>query len=278
MTFPFNPDFEINITLPLAEAAYDAANDIPLKLPNGYTKVADIMADTGKIAAHIAQAKPSQQMLFRAMLLDVKKPNVFGLIAKNGDTVAIVFRGTQRAEEWLKDFEAEHVPYQPVAGFGTVHDGFQKIYDTTAANVKAGLAACGTRTRTLLIGHSLGAALSVLCAPDVAKNAAQGNPPEVHSFAGPRAAGPDGGGVASVFAEKFDQTIPACYRMVNRWDIVPHLPPAVMQFQHVGTAVGLDGGFTMDLVRAHSLLLSYLPGLKHLVPQTAPRLFLARVA
>lgn len=277
MAFPFNPDFEINIALPLAEAAYDAANDIPLKLPDGYTKIAEITADTVKVAAHIATAKPSQQMLFRAMLLDVKKPHVFGIIAKNGDTVAVAFRGTQRAEEWLKDFDAEHVPYQPAAGFGTVHDGFQKIYDTTTASVKAGLASCGTRTRTIIIGHSLGAALSVLCAPDLAKNAAQGNPPEVHSFAGPRAAGP-GRGAASLFAEQFDKTIPACYRMVNHWDIVPHLPPAVMQFQHVGTAVGLDGGFTMDLARAHSLLLSYLPGLKHLVPQTARSLFLARVA
>jgi triacylglycerol lipase len=276
MAFPFNPDFEINVALPLAEAAYDAANDIPLKLPDGYTKLAEITADTGKVAAHIAMAKPSQQMLFRAMLLDVKRPHTFGIVAKNGDTVAVVFRGTQRAEEWLKDFDAEHVPYQPVAGFGTVHDGFQKIYDTTAASVRAGLAACGTRTRTVLIGHSLGAALAVLCAPDVAKNAAQGDPPEVHSFAGPRTAGPDRG--ASLFAEQFDKAIPACYRMVNHWDIVPHLPPAVMQFQHVGTAVGLDGGFTLDLARAHSLLLSYLPGLRHLVPQTARSLFLARVA
>ena len=147
MAFPFNPDFEINIALPLAEAAYDAANEIPLKLPNGYTKVAEITADIGKVAAHIATAKPSPQMLFRAMLLDVKKPNVFGIVAKNGDTGAIVFRGTQRAEEWLKDFDAEHVPYQPVAGFGTVHDGFQKIYDTTAASVKAGLAGCGSTCR-----------------------------------------------------------------------------------------------------------------------------------
>lgn len=278
MAFSFNPDFEINIALPLAEAAYDAANDIPLKLPGGYTKVAEITADTGKVAAHIAQARPSQQMLFRAMLLDVKKPNVFGIVAKNADTVAVVFRGTQRVEEWLKDFDAEHVSYQAVAGFGNVHDGFQKMYDTTAASVKTGLSACRRRTRTFIIGHSLGAALSVLCAPDLAKNAAQGDPPEVHSFAGPRTAGPDSTGPTSLFAEQFDKTITTCYRMVNQWDIVPHLPPAVMQFQHVGTAVGLDGGFTLDLARAHSLLLSYLPGLKHLLPQTARSLFLARVA
>lgn len=278
MAFPFNPDFELNIALPLAEAAYDAANDIPLRLPDGYTQVAEITADTGKVAAHIAQAKPSQQMLFRAMLLDVKKPNVFGIVVKNGDTAAVVFRGTQRAEEWLKDFDAEHVPYQAIAGFGNVHAGFQKIYDTTAASVKTGLAACGTRARTAVIGHSLGAALSVLCAPDLAKNAPQGDPPEVHSFAGPRTAGPDGGGSTSLFTEQFDKTITACYRMVNHWDIVPHLPPAVMQFQHVGTAVGVDGGFTLDLARAHNLLLSYSPGLKHLLPQTARSLFLARVA
>jgi hypothetical protein len=50
---------------------------------------------------------------------------------------------------------------------------------------------------------------------------------------------------------------------VNRWDIVPQLPPPPI-FIHAGQAVNIDGGFTLDFATAHSLLLSYKPGLQKL--------------
>jgi hypothetical protein len=35
-------------------------------------------------------------------------------------------------------------------------------------------------------------------------------------------------------------------------------------YQHVGVEVQVDGGFTLDLAKAHSLELSYRPGLQRL--------------
>jgi triacylglycerol lipase len=213
------------------------------------------------------------------MMLESQLATVFGFIAKSGDTVAVCFRGTESPEDWLKDFDFLHVPYQPVPGFGNVHQGFQRVYDTIQDSLRSGVGACGSRSRTLLVGHSLGAALTILCAPDLAINIPSGATPEVHNFAGPRAAGPNDLDILkSTYASKFNATVSTCIRIVNRWDIVPHLPPSVASYQHVGQGVGVDGGFTLDLARAHNLQLSYLDGLNRLIPQTAGILHMAAVA
>ena len=274
----FDANFEINVSLRLSEAAYDVANGVPPKLPDGYSRVADIVADRQRLEFHISAAMPSQQKLFRAMLMEAQQSNVFGLIAKNGNTVAVAFRGTLKPDEWLKDFDFIHVPYQAVPSFGEVHQGFQFIYDSVQASVRDGLSKCDGRNQTLITGHSLGAALTILCAPDLAINSASGAAPEVHNFAGPRVAAPDAIPLKSTFAERFNQTIATCFHIMNRWDIVPNLPPAVALYQHVGSGVGVDGGFTTDLVRAHSLELSYLPGLQRLIPQAAHPLHVAASA
>ena len=83
--------------------------------------------------------------------------------------------------------------------------------------------------------------------------------PEVHNFAGPRAGHHD-------FASLFDVEIDVCFRIVNLWDIVPQLPPPLALFEHVGMAVKVDGGFTLNELVAHSLEKSYGPGLQKLIP------------
>jgi triacylglycerol lipase len=275
----FDAGFEIEVALRLAQAAYDTANAVPLRLPDGYTKIADITLDFGRLTSHIARATPSQHKLYRAMLLEVRRPEVFGLLVRNqAGTVGIALRGTQKLEEWLKDFDFRYVPYQAVPGSGNVHEGFQIVYDSIQSSIKAAVQACGDRTRTLIAGHSLGAALSVLCAPDLAAHFPNAEPPEVHTFAGPRVAGPDDSDpAASTYAQQFKRSIPICFRIVNLWDIVPNLPPAMTFYQHVGNGVSIDGGFTFDLVRSHSVELAYGPGLERLLPRVAHRFHIAPV-
>jgi predicted lipase len=86
--------------------------------------------------------------------------------------------------------------------------------------------------------------------------------PSLHTYAGPRSGQPS-------FADKFDKLVKACFRVVNRWDIVPQLPPVVALYRHVGVEVQVDGGFTLDLAKAHSLELSYRPGLERLTTRPA---------
>ena len=78
------------------------------------------------------------------------------------------------------------------------------------------------------------------------------------TFAGPRT------GLAD-FVKSYNQRVPFTLRVVNRWDIVPNVPvpaPPLCLYEHVGSLLAIDGGFTMDLAHAHSLPQSYLPGLK----------------
>lgn len=81
--------------------------------------------------------------------------------------------------------------------------------------------------------------------------------PEVQNFAGPRAGLLD-------YAKKFGAEIDTYFRVVNEWDIVPQLPPPGI-FEHVGTEVKVDGGFTLDELVAHSMEKSYGPGLLKLI-------------
>lgn len=112
----------------------------------------------------------------------------------------------------------------------------------------------------ILTGHSLGAALSERAAPDLLHNTDLGVLPEVQNFAGPRVGDSD-------FAGVFDMEIDTCFRVVNLWDIVPQVPPPLALFEHVGVAVKVDGGFTLDELVAHSLERSYGPGLEKLQSQ-----------
>ena len=115
-------------------------------------------------------------------------------------------------------------------------------------------------TRLIVTGHSLGAALCELATPDLLHNGNVALVPEVQNFAGPRCGHHD-------FENSFDAEINACFRVVNAWDIVPQLPPPLALFEHVGAAVRVNGGFTLDELTAHSLEKSYAPGLAKLMPQ-----------
>jgi predicted lipase len=186
---------------------------------------------------------------------------IFGLVGKNvRERICVVaFRGTKTAKEWLKDFDFVSEPYRYVTGAGDVHKGFQSVYaavqTSVGANLRAALPGC---TRILVTGHSLGSALLVLSALDIATNLSGGIIPELWPFAGPRTGREN-------FAQYFDRLIPICYRMDNRWDIVPHLPLPPYQHVQIESQVPLDGGFTLDLKKAHDLKKSYIPGLQKLI-------------
>jgi hypothetical protein len=86
---------------------------------------------------------------------------------------------------------------------------------------------------------------------------------QVCTFAGPRI------GLGN-FVSSYNARVPATLRVVNRWDIVPNVPvpaPPLCLYEHVGSLLAIDGGFTLDVGHAHSLPLSYLPGLKKQVAQ-----------
>ena len=256
----FDPQFALDVLLPLAEAAYVADED-QLSLPQGFSVVGQIRLDKAKMTAMVAQAAPSPHQATLLAQLQASS-NAFGWVVQNTttQTVAVTFRGTSDLDDWLRDFDFLAVPYTPVAKYGLVHQGFQSVYVSLASSVQSLLQQVRAECKRLIVtGHSLGAALSELAAPDLLHNANISVAPEVYNFAGPRVGQVD-------FANIFDVQIDVCFRVVNMWDIVPSLPPSLALYEHVGLAVKLDGGFTLDELVAHSLEKSYAPGLQKFIP------------
>lgn len=73
-------------------------------------------------------------------------------------------------------------------------------------------------------GHSLGAAIAALCAFDLYDNGY--NIVEVYTFGQPRVGDAT---FAKNYNERFDGY---SYRVVHYADIVPHLPPELLDFTH----------------------------------------------
>ena len=121
------------------------------------------------------------------------------------------------------------------------------------------LIATGSFSELYVTGHSLGAALAVLSAPQLAAETSL--VPTVYTFAGPRVGDP-------VFALAYADRVPVTWRVVNTNDIVPTLPPTVAVvdengdekiffYEHVDSEDAITFGTPIrspsDIVEDHSL-------------------------
>jgi triacylglycerol lipase len=176
-------------------------------------------------------------------------PEPFGFVARNriSSLVFVVYRGTLTLHDWLCDLNFPQVP----TSMGNVDEGFSGIYSQTAASVTAAIQRVGASPNVVVTGHSLGAALAVLAAADIAANGLAANP-ELYSFAGPRVGD-------LTFAADFNRLVTSAWRVVNTEDIVTTVPlatPALaagvsssniltflnnlghnLNFEHVGNAI-----------------------------------------
>lgn len=237
--------FAYDVLLPLSSAAYK----LPLRkgvLPIGYELVAPILLD--------GVTTPKEDSLRKLV-----GQQQYGLIYLNEveRILVVAYRGTDDLDDVFKDINIDSVPYKCVADYGEVHEGFQAVYFAIRDGViKACRNCAGKYDRLVLTGHSLGAAVSELSAPDLYYQHL-GAKPEVINFAAPRVGKSD-------FTDNFDRDIVSCYRIINRWDDVPRVPPIWTGFRHPGKDVEIDGGKTILALHAHSLENSYRPGMEKL--------------
>ena len=90
--------------------------------------------------------------------------------------------------------------------------------------------------------------------PDLLNNVAAGIAPIVYTWADPRVGNPDD-------VRFFDTLVNICYRIVNLWDVVPHLPSVLALYEHKSESLHFSSGFALDIVRNHLLITGYAPGL-----------------
>ena len=247
----FDPTFARDVALPLAQAAYTVMDGSPATLPAGYSQTALIQADPVMLTAMTSPHPAVTEM--------TKNTNIFGLLGHNptSRTAFLSFRGTSDIAEWVANIDAIPDDYRPIGGFGQVHSGFQDVYELVRQNIAANLATATDGSDQILItGHSLGAALAVLAAPDVARNMPPNTiEPRLITFAGPRVG-------LSDFVASFNAAIESCFRVVNFLDLVPYLPPT--PYVHVGAQITVDSGGPVQVGARHSLM-AYQRGLSALI-------------
>jgi triacylglycerol lipase len=190
----------------------------------------------------------------------------FGFILQSEDRNIVAFRGTSSTTDWISDAIATQGKYKCVPGVGLSHRGISDIYYSTRGQILTALSKLPKDKPLLITGHSLGGALAALCAVDVADNSAF-NHPSVYTYGAPRVGDPT---FAKAFSSKVDQS----FRIHNRFDIVPQLPPHVYKlpkrsttyhYMHVRDAVTLQ--FHNGSVLANHLIGSYFTELAKREPQ-----------
>lgn len=136
--------------------------------------------------------------------------------------VLVSFRGTLGPANYLTDMQARLTQVPWLEEGVKVHEGFLRAYDTLRSKVFAGLSALHRHGDYyfLATGHSLGGALSMLAAADPGLR--QFRPTSI-SFGAPRV-GNDA--FASLLGPQVSK------RLVNKNDIVPHLPLRAFGYRH----------------------------------------------
>lgn len=258
--------FDCRRSLQLAEltcSAYGQLNafqkDLPWRPPPGYALVADLRYVEAKggikkrIVTHLSHELGGLSANQKGRGLPI------GFIAEKGADVYLVFRGTMTPTEWLRDFNVHLTPY-PYRSFGKVHDGFLQVYDIFHAAICDALSGIRARGRLFIAGHSLGAALSILAAPDIAAHTPFSTP-EIHTFASPRVGDRD-------FVDAYNKAFTGrSFRIANTSDIVPSMPFPVPFLGFIGgyfTHVDVPVEFTTQLedVEKNHGIATYVNALK----------------
>jgi triacylglycerol lipase len=152
------------------------------------------------------------------------------VVWKSDAEIVIAFRGTTDARNWLTDLDVE---FEHGDGYRT-HAGFTEALESIEDELHDEIFSVGFMTRKIwLTGHSLGGALAMLCAKDLASrkelpdSALQG----VYTFGQPRVG--DGNFAGHYNAALKDRT----FRIIHADDIVPRVPWLLGSYRHAGHEV-----------------------------------------
>ncbi|MCE7733532.1 MAG: lipase family protein [Candidatus Heimdallarchaeota archaeon] len=175
--------------------------------------------------------KPEELDLELVSYFDIAKTHTQLYIFKNKSTLYIVFRGTESIRDVMYDFMfiKKNFPDNATSFFRPkVHHGFlytfqsvekmlfDKIKDLIAEN----------QYKIYVTGHSLGAALAVLCAFEL-KNKLNINS-TMYNFGCPRIGNRS-------FVKLYNKKVPDSFRIVNNDDSITNLPK--LGYKHVKTLI-----------------------------------------
>lgn len=140
----------------------------------------------------------------------------FGFIIKSKENAIVAFRGSHSHPDWIADAEVTLVPYPFMSNAGKTHRGFTRIYGSCREHVVSLLEKLPPILPLYVTGHSLGAALSVLAALDIAINT-HFDHVVMYNFGCPRVGNPR-------FAYNYDDRVKESIRIANIHDIAHNFP------------------------------------------------------
>ena len=165
------------------------------------------------------------------LLLDID--GIIGYSASKAK-IYVAFRGTQglaALRNWITNLNAEFFPYSGGDGTCTdcrVHDGFYAAAISVIDTVRQTLVKLQSMLPTysvVVTGHSLGGAVATLIALDLITRTPSYDVMLIN-FGSPRVGDPN-------FAAWASMKLKEHFRFTHNRDIVPHLPPAALSYQHI---------------------------------------------
>lgn len=163
---------------------------------------------------------------FSFEIIEDKTTDTRCFFGKTDDSIIIIFRGTDSKINWANNFLfcKKTIPYGNNASKIRVHTGFLKNYKSIRQKLLSKIPQNPCKIK--ITGHSMGAALAVLCGVDIQYNLNNADI-EVYLFGCPAVGN-------RAFAKSYDKRVFKTLRISNGNDIITKLPPFFLGYRHVG--------------------------------------------
>jgi predicted lipase len=204
------------------------------QLSSGWSNCPDCIAtDPNFHVSHVIQGTKAKSQVF------VGSSNTTSATGN----VVISFRGSDNLENWIKDLDFPKKTAYPKCTDCEIHGGFldawTEVQDEVLQAVET-LLNVMPDAKVFVTGHSMGAAMAVLCAAELgASSHSLGKKIEaVYTFGQPRVGN-------QAFHDFYATGEHVSWRVTHYRDIVPHLPLEVMGFHHTSTEAFYNEDFSV---------------------------------
>lgn len=162
------------------------------------------------------------------------------LIVDKKDKYVLAFRGSESITDWTMNFKISKEDFH---GMSYVHSGFMNQYNSVRLQILKTINQ--DREKPILCcGHSLGGALSTICALDLSLLTQRENVSCV-TFGSPRVGD-------KYFRNVFATHVKKSFRICNSFDMIPHLPLRI-HYKHVNKYICIKSEFSWNIFKYHSM-------------------------